>query len=62
MAGKLLGAQQNPVVEYDKAWNYYFPYTIENKSTNKRVTDEDDPSFIGFLRYSLYRPRDIENQ
>jgi hypothetical protein len=59
MAGKLLGAQQTPVVEYDKAWDYYFPYKIENKSTNKKVADEDDSSFIGFLRYSLYRPRDI---
>jgi hypothetical protein len=37
MAGKLLGAQQNEVVEYDKAWDYYFPYTIENKSAIKRM-------------------------
>jgi hypothetical protein len=59
MAGKLLGAQQNPVVEYAQAWDYYFPYTIENKSTNKTAADEEDSSFIGFLRYSLYRPRDI---
>jgi hypothetical protein len=59
MVGKLLGAQQNPEVEYDKAWDYYFPYTIENKSTNKAMANEQDPSFIGFLRYSLYRPRDI---
>jgi hypothetical protein len=59
MAGKLLGAQQNQVVEYDKAWDYYFPYTIENKSANKTDADKEDSSFIGFLRYSLYRPRDI---
>lgn len=58
MAGKLLGAQQSPVEEYEKAWDYYFPYTIENKSIHKNSADED-PSFIGFLRYSLYRPRDI---
>ena len=59
MAGKLLGAQQNPVVEYAQAWDYYFPYTIENKSANKTAADKKDSSFIGFLRYSLYRPRDI---
>lgn len=53
MAAKLLGAQQNPVVEYAQAWDYYFPYTIENKSTNKTAADEEDSSFIGFLRYSL---------
>ncbi|MDX2271668.1 MAG: funZ protein [Cyanobacteriota bacterium] len=57
MAGKLVGTQQNPQVQYDKAWDYYFPYTIENKANNKQ--SENDPSFIGFLRYSLYRPRDI---
>ncbi|MEH2287517.1 P-loop ATPase, Sll1717 family [Nostoc sp.] len=34
MAGRLLGAQQNPSVEYDKAWDYYFPYMIANKSAN----------------------------
>lgn len=57
MAGKLIGAQQNPQIEYDRAWNNYFPYTIENKAAKK--SGESDPSFIGFLRYSLYRPRDI---
>jgi len=59
MAGKLLGAQQNPAVEYAQAWDYYFPYTIENKSATKTAADKEDSSFIGFLRYSLYRPRDI---
>ena len=57
MAGKLIGSQQNPAIEYDKAWNHYFPYTIENRAD--REMDENDPSFIGFLRFSLYRPRDI---
>lgn len=57
MAGKLIGAQQTPQLEYGQAWNYYFPYTIKNKATNN--SGENDHSFIGFLRYSLYRPRDI---
>jgi len=59
MAGKLLGAQQNPQVEYSQAWDYYFRYTIENKSAKRLVSEQSDSSFIGFLRYSLYRPRDI---
>jgi hypothetical protein len=57
MAGKLVGTQQTPQVEYEQAWNHYFPYTIENRANNRQ--DENDSSFIGFLRYSLYRPRDI---
>ena len=57
LAGKLLGAQQKPVVNFAEAWNHYFPYATENKSSSK--SDEKDSSFIGFLRYSLYRPRDI---
>jgi hypothetical protein len=57
MAGKLIGAQQSPPIEFDKAWNHYFPYTIKN--TGRMEASEQYPSFIGFLRYSLYRPRDI---
>jgi len=56
MAGKLIGAQQTPPVKYDEAWDHYFPYKIENKAVS---SGENDSSFIGFLRYSLYRPRDI---
>ena len=37
------------------AWDHYFPYTVPNMVIAER---EDNP-FIGFLRYSLYRPRDI---
>lgn len=36
------------------AWDHYFPYVTP---TAHRVWS--DSSFIGFLRYSLYRPRDI---
>jgi hypothetical protein len=57
MAGKLLGAQQSTEIDYSEAWNYYFPYKIKNKSSS--TVQQEDSSFIGFLRYSLYRPRDI---
>lgn len=37
------------------AWDYYFPYNAKNvKETHPKNT-----AFIDFLRYSLYRPRDI---
>lgn len=36
-------------------WDYYFPYELPNLRSAGRV---DNP-FIGFLRYSFYRPRDI---
>ena len=51
----MLAKQQNPPVVSDFAWNYYFPYDLESRQTSEKV---DDP-FIGFLRYSFYRPRDI---
>jgi len=37
------------------AWAHYFAYVI----TNKRIAERFDDPFIGFLRYSFYRPRDI---
>ena len=37
------------------AWDHYFPYTVRNQF----LQNQRDNPFIGFLRYSLYRPRDI---
>src|SRR6185312_15998553 len=54
LADRLLLAQQEEYHETGESWNYYFPYTLLSKNDGKR-----DPSFIQFLRYSLYRPRDI---
>lgn len=55
MADKLINVQQSEKLEEGQAWEYYFPYFASNvKSTHSKPT-----SFITFLRYSLYRPRDI---
>lgn len=54
----ILGKQQANGDEYAEtglAWDYYFPYEIDNML----VTEKRDNPFIGLLRYSLYRPRDI---
>jgi hypothetical protein len=49
----LLSSQQNTKLSEGQAWDYYFPYTISSRGK------ENDSSFISFLRYSYYRPRDI---
>lgn len=44
LADKILSHQQTTTPPLSIAWNYYFPYIS---------------SFVTFLKYSLYRPRDI---
>ncbi|MBG6119160.1 hypothetical protein IWY39_002964 [Sphingobium sp. JAI105] len=53
----ILGKQQNAGKDLalGQAWSHYFNYTLANKRIAERI---DDP-FIGFLRYSFYRPRDV---
>lgn len=54
----ILGKQQTKKGEYveiGSAWDFYFPYDVPHLTVAERL---DNP-FIGFLRYSLYRPRDI---
>ncbi|MBI4288509.1 MAG: funZ protein [Chloroflexi bacterium] len=56
MADQLLAYQQdvgNPAP--GSVWDYYFPYDAKNV----RTAVQSPSSFITFLRYSLYRPRDI---
>ncbi|WP_164714101.1 P-loop ATPase, Sll1717 family [Chitinophaga rhizosphaerae] len=52
LADRLLLAQQDENSKVGDCWNHYFPY--QPFIANKR-----ESSFIQFLRYSLYRPRDI---
>ncbi len=55
MADKLLSFQQEIELPSGMVWDYYFPYNTSN------VTSEQThkSAFISFLRYSLFRPRDI---
>jgi hypothetical protein len=55
MADRLLSSQQKDILEPGQAWDHYFPYAVKNYKTQQAT----DSSFISFLRYSLYRPRDI---
>jgi hypothetical protein len=55
MANRLLAFQQQGFEEDGKAWDYYFPFDEPNiQERQKHLT-----SFILFLRYALYRPRDV---
>jgi len=51
----MLGVQQNPPTAKGEAWDHYFQWNSPN------VYDEysTPTSFINFLRWSYYRPRDI---
>ena len=53
----ILGKQQSiDVVENPgRTWDHYFPYELPNL----RLAGQTDNPFIGFLRYSFYRPRDV---
>jgi hypothetical protein len=42
-------------LELGAAWDHYFPYELGNM----RIAEQKDNPFIGFLRTSFYRPRDI---
>lgn len=52
---RLLASQQDETLEKGQAWDYYFPYKTEDSIGKQRQQD----SFINFLRYSMYRPRDL---
>ena len=54
IADRLLSVQQENQQSYKfgDCWNHYFPFKIINN-------DKEEDSFIYFLRYSLFRPRDI---
>jgi hypothetical protein len=52
----IMGKQQlNERPEEGVEWNSYFPY----RTANMRVAEKEDDPFIGFLRYSFHRPRDV---
>ena len=52
LADRMLSCQQDLYYQSGKCWEAYFPYS-------PLVAGKREPSFIQFLRYSFYRPRDI---
>jgi hypothetical protein len=55
MTDRLLAYQQDVELPPGATWDYYFPYDAPNVRSEQQFPS----SFINFLRYSLYRPRDI---
>lgn len=53
----ILAKQQTQQGELQEgiSWDTYFPYTLPNM----RIAEKEDNPFIGFLRYSFHRPRDV---
>lgn len=52
LADRMLLAQQDKYYPEGKSWEHYFPYS-------PFVAGKKESSFIQFLRFSFYRPRDI---
>ncbi|MCP9750172.1 P-loop ATPase, Sll1717 family [Ferruginibacter sp. HRS2-29] len=52
MADNILNSQQDEHQVDGNCWNYYFPF-------KPRVYNKIEDSFISFLRFSMFRPRDI---
>ena len=55
LADRLFNFQQEKDYPPGTAWNYYFPYDAKNVTSKV----ESPSSFIQFLRYCLYSPRNI---
>jgi hypothetical protein len=62
VADQLLSAQQAPAPpKIGTAWDYYFPFYAENVTARNVSGEAGVNSFLAFLRFSYYRPRDINS-
>jgi cold shock CspA family protein len=62
VADRLLSAQQDEATQnVGDAWDYYFPFQAENVRDRTVSGHERVNSFLSFLRFSYYRPRDISS-
>ena len=52
---RILQVQQEGEIAPGQSWDHYFPFESYTETANRRFRT----SFISFLRFSLYRPRDI---
>lgn len=59
VADRLLLAQQAEVMTPGSAWDYYFPFSTDSIKYADDSTENKSNSFLSFLRFSYYRPRDI---
>jgi cold shock CspA family protein len=60
VADRILSAQQTPATEkIGDAWDHYFPFNSENVMDPDPAGQGKTSSFLSFLRFSYYRPRDL---
>lgn len=60
VADRLLAAQQDPPIsKAGDSWDHYFPFFAENVNAPNVSDKAGTNSFLSFLRFSYYRPRDI---
>ena len=55
LVDRMLQVQQKHDMDPGQSWDYYFPFDSYTETSNRCFPT----SFISFLRFSLYRPRDI---
>ena len=53
--------QDDPTLKVGDAWDHYFPFYAENVNAPSVSDIEGTNSFLSFLRFSYYRPRDISS-
>ncbi|ESY07504.1 funZ protein [Mesorhizobium sp. LNJC399B00] len=62
VADRLLSIQQDePPTKLGQAWDHYFPFFAENVKADSISGEKGVNSFLSFLRFSYYRPRDINS-
>jgi hypothetical protein len=59
LADRMFSAQQDKELPLGAAWDYYFPFDAATVYSNYASSTSFRSSFVVFLRYSFYRPRDI---
>lgn len=59
VADRLLAAQQLETLSDGAAWDRYFPFHAENVRASEVTKENTTNSFLAFLRFSYYKPRDI---
>ena len=60
VADRLLSSQQvDHKPKLGETWDYYFPFHAENVKSASVSSRQGINSFLSFLRFSYYRPRDI---
>jgi cold shock CspA family protein len=59
VADHLLAAQQNTKKKEGESWDYYFPFQARSVKDAALISNITVSSFLVFIRFSYYRPRDI---